>query len=317
MSLTARLDARWGRAYFAAQAAAGGAWWVGVSLSPGIRTLTLGDLPAGLVAALDVPLFVFASALAACTVRFAAEVTTAWTVLVTAALTVYATLTGLAGWGALLMIAASVCSIGALLLIRLGRIPSEWLLVGPFRMREAPTATAGTHLRRTAGQVVVFWGACLVLMPAAIAVIEQRWGLRIGFPPAATIAGVGLLLVASALGVWSAVTMARRGDGTPLPVATARLLVVSGPYRFVRNPMAVAGIAQGVAVGLICGSWLVVVYALCGSLVWNDLIRPGEEKDLESRFGAPYVTYRDQVACWVPRRPRRRSSGSAGNPLVY
>ena len=137
------------------------------------------------------------------------------------------------------------------------------------------------------------------------------------FPAAVTIGGGILLAAATALGLWSAVAMAGRGDGTPLPMATARRLVVSGPYRIVRNPMAVAGIAQGVAVGLLCGSRLVVVYALCGSLVWNDLIRPWEEKDLEARFGADYRAYRDRVSCWIPQKPRRRASGSAHEPLVY
>ncbi|GAA3947711.1 isoprenylcysteine carboxylmethyltransferase family protein [Microbacterium soli] len=317
MTLTARLNARWGRAYFAVQAAAGAFWWAGVALSPGIRFSTLGALPVGTVAVLDVPLFVIASALAACRVRFATGVAAGWTVLATAATALYATASGLAGWGAVLMIAASVCSVGALLLIHLNRIPSEWLLIGPFRAREAESAPARTHLLRTGAQIVVFWGVCLVILPAVIALLELRWGLRLSFPTAVTIVGIVLLIAASALGLWAAVAMAGRGDGTPLPIATARLLVVSGPYRLVRNPMAVAGIAQGVAVGLVCGSWLVVVYALCGSLVWNDLIRPWEEEDLVARFGSSYEAYRERVSCWIPRRPRRRPSGSARDPLVY
>jgi protein-S-isoprenylcysteine O-methyltransferase Ste14 len=78
-------------------------------------------------------------------------------------------------------------------------------------------------------------------------------------------------------------------------------LVVAGPYRWVRNPMALAGIAQGVAVGLITASWLVVIYALAGSLVWNHIVRPYEEADLEKRFGAAFLRYRMHVRCWVPR----------------
>lgn len=317
MSLTAGLDARWGRGYFAAQSAAGAAWWIGVALVPGIRHLTLGDLPAGLVAVLDVPLFVIASALAALGTAGTAWLAAGWTVFVSIAMAVYATVTGQAGWGALLMIAAAVGSIGALLLVRLGRVPSEWLIVGPFAAREAASAPARTYLLRTGGQIVVFWGVCLVVIPVVIALVESRWGLRMPFPAAVTIGGGILLAAATALGLWSAVAMAGRGDGTPLPMATARRLVLSGPYRIVRNPMAVAGIAQGVAVGLLCGSWLVVVYALCGSLVWNDLIRPWEEKDLEARFGAAYRAYRDRVSCWIPQKPRRRASGSAHEPLVY
>jgi hypothetical protein len=61
------------------------------------------------------------------------------------------------------------------------------------------------------------------------------------------------------------------------------------------------------------GSWIVVVYALLGSLVWNYVVRPHEEHDLEERFGAQYRAYRDAVRCWVPRLPAgvRGPSGRA------
>lgn len=65
--------------------------------------------------------------------------------------------------------------------------------------------------------------------------------------------------------------------------------------------MAVAGITQGAAVGLILGSWLVVAYAVLGSLLWNYAVRPLEEADLEERFGAEFISYRESVSCWIPR----------------
>lgn len=304
MTLTSHLDRRAGRVYFALQATAGALWWVGVATVSAVREATLGGLPVMLVALLDIPLFVVMSALAAFGLRWCAAAAASWTVLVTASMAIYATVTGLAGWGALTMVAASIGSLGALLLVTLDRIPSEWLLVGPFRARVASSASPRAHLRRTAAQIVVFWGGALVVVPAAIAALEMRWGLHLAMPMGVRAAGAVLLVASSALGIRSAIVMAGTGDGTPLPSATAARLVVSGPYRHIRNPMAVAGIAQGVAVGMLCGSWLVILYALCGSLVWNDLIRPWEEKDLAARFGAEYERYRERVSCWVPRRPR-------------
>ena len=110
-------------------------------------------------------------------------------------------------------------------------------------------------------------------------------------------------MAASARGVWSAVVMSTLGNGTPLPAAMPNSLVIAGPYRWVRNPMAISGIVQGVAVGLILSSWLVIVYAVAGSLLWNYAIRPHEEADLEGRFGAEFRRYRDAVRCWLPRVP--------------
>jgi protein-S-isoprenylcysteine O-methyltransferase Ste14 len=88
-----------------------------------------------------------------------------------------------------------------------------------------------------------------------------------------------------------------------LPAETARDLVMSGPYAYVRNPMAVAGVAQVVGVGLWSGSWMVVAAGLTGAMAWDLLIRPTEEADLADRFGEPYRRYARHVRCWIPRMP--------------
>ncbi|KQQ05877.1 MULTISPECIES: methyltransferase family protein [unclassified Rathayibacter] len=295
---------QWGRTYFAAQALGGAAWWIGVALVPLVRTATLGSLDPLPIAALDLPLFVGASALAAAGVRWAARLATGWTLLVTAALAVYATVTAEAGWGVLAMLAASCGSVAALCLLVLGRIPTRWIASGPFAFRVASSGRRPlVHLAATLGQIVVFWGGALVVLPVVIAVLEARWAVTVPFPPIAWPAGLALLVLASALGLWSALSMSLLGDGTPLPIAMPNRLVIAGPYRWVRNPMAVAGISQGVAVGLLLSSWLVVVYALLGSLMWNYAVRPLEEADLEARFGDSFRRYRDRVRCWIPRRP--------------
>ena len=294
------------RAYFAAQALAGAAWWASVFTVEDVRHATLGDLDPVVVAAFDLPLFVLASALAAFGLRWAACIAAPWTVLVAALMTAYATATQLAGWGAVLMIAAAACSTLAAILLLLGEVPARFVLVGPFAFREARPAASRAHLGRTIAQMLVFWGLFLVVLPMLISWGEDRWRLRLDLPSCVPLVGLVVLVAASALGVWSATSMATRGDGTPLPSATASRLVVAGPYRLVRNPMAVAGIAQAAGVGLMLGSWLVVLYALAGSLLWNWVVRPLEEADLEARFGAEFAAYRDRVACWVPRVPARR-----------
>lgn len=301
---------RLGRAYFGVQAVAGLAWWLAVFTVPFVREATLGGLDPVVVAVLDIPLFVGASAVAAFGIRGAAFVVTGWTIVVTGGLAVYATLSTEAGWGVLLMAAASVASVVALSLMVLGRVPTEWMLVGPFRFRRADaTAKPGAHLAATAVQIVVFWGLLLGAVPVAIAWLERRWGLAVAAPDWLLPFGAVVFALASALGIWSAVAMSTRGAGTPLPAATANLLVIAGPYRLVRNPMALAGITQGVAVGLMLGSWLVVVYAIAGALFWNFVVRPLEEAELETRFGDEFRRYRAAVRCWVPRRARVLTPG--------
>ncbi|MDR6866110.1 protein-S-isoprenylcysteine O-methyltransferase Ste14 [Microbacterium resistens] len=311
-TLIERATPTWGRVYFALQALAGAAWWIGVFTIPAVRTATLGTLDAPVIAALDIPLFVLGSALVGFGIRAAVWVTVPWTILVAAGMALYATLTGTAGWGALLMIAAAIGSVGAGVLVLVGRVPSEWLLVGPFRFRPAGPSRTRSLLSRTGAQILVFSGLFLVLLPAIILFLELRWGLHVSVPIGVRIAGGGLLIAAFALSMWSAASMSVQGEGTPLPSAMPRRLVIAGPYRYVRNPMAVGGIAQGIAVGMIAGSWLVVLYALGGSLLWNTLVRPLEEADLEERFGSEFRAYRDRVSCWLPRRPQssHRNAGT-------
>ncbi|MBF4606768.1 methyltransferase family protein [Curtobacterium sp. VKM Ac-1393] len=307
-----------GRLYFALQALGGAVWWIAVATVPGIRTLTLGSLDPVVVATLDVPLFVVASALAAIAAgtvgRIAAIVASVWTTVVLAGLAAWATISGEAGWGVLVMTAASVGSVLALALVLLGRVPTEWLDAGPLRFRTAdPHAARSRHVVATTLQIVVFWGLFLGVFPVLIAFAEHRWQVHPALPgPVVTtlfVTGLVVLMFASALGIASAAAMSTKGAGTPLPSASANRLVVAGPYRSVRNPMALAGITQGVAVGLVLGSWMVVVYALAGSIVWNCIVRPLEEADLEERFGDDFRRYTARVRCWVPRWPIAASVG--------
>ena len=149
----------WGRRYFAAQALAGAAWWVAVAFSPFVREATLGGLDPVVVAVLDIPLFVIASA-----------------------------------------VAAAGCSLLALSLMVRGRIPTEWIIAGPFAFRPAaPRSTALVHVVSTFAQIVVFWGFFLVVLPIVVSWLERRWAVGVEWPWSASIVGVVVLVSACAL----------------------------------------------------------------------------------------------------------------------
>lgn len=181
--------------------------------------------------------------------------------------------------------------------------------------RPARPASPGRHLVMSALQCAGLSAAFLVTAPLVVRRLEDRLGLprpsgRAG--AAARAAGSGLLLASTTLNMASAATMAVQGGGTPLPLDTARRLVIRGPYRWVRNPMAIGGIGQGIAVGLLLRSPLVVAYALAGAVLWQGAFRSSEEQDLLERFGAPYAAYREQVRCWIPRRTPVEPLGPTG-----
>lgn len=158
------------------------------------------------------------------------------------------------------------------------------------------------HALHTLLQVVAFWGCFLGLLPAAIEAGERALGWPPMACPASPWLGPLLFAGAGALGLWSAAVLVLRGGGTPLPLASARHFVVGGPYRWLRNPMALAGIVQGVAVGVWRDRASIVVYALAGAVVWHAFARPAEERDLTARFGAAFTRYRQEIPLWLPWR---------------
>jgi len=174
--------------------------------------------------------------------------------------------------------------------------PRRLIPSGP---RVARPASRGWNSLKTFCQIAIMWSLLLCVLPLGIDIVEH-WS---GSPrlPACPGFGAALFAAGSLLGLVTANALVRDGEGTPLPLDTARNLVVSGPYRYVRNPMAMFGFAQGFGVGLWLGSPAVLAYTAIGMVIWQWLARPWEEADLERRFGDRYRRYRDAVPCWIPR----------------
>ena len=167
--------------------------------------------------------------------------------------------------------------------------------------RQAREAGSGWNVAKTFLQIVIFWLTFLVIIPRGLLSMERSLGvtpLVVLISP--TIMWV-VLVMASTLGLTSGMVMAVRGAGTPLPLDAPRRLVVAGPYRFVRNPMAIAGLTQGACVALLMHSWFALALVPAGFLVWNFIVRPLEERHMESVFGDEFRSYRQRVRCWLPR----------------
>ena len=114
--------------------------------------------------------------------------------------------------------------------------------------REAAETSTNWILVKTLSQIVVVWSIILVVIPYIITIVEDKLGIqRLQFPFQKPMAVV-LFVAISSLGVWGSIVMSKVGKGTPLPLDHAKKLVILGPYAFVRNPMAVSGVGQGLIV---------------------------------------------------------------------
>jgi len=162
--------------------------------------------------------------------------------------------------------------------------------------RERARAAAGTAL------FVVFGG------PALVAVLGPwlvtRWRIRpafLGFEPFRWL-GVAFLALGFTIAMDSWIRFVVQGRGTPAPPSAPKELVVSGLYRYVRNPMYVGMLAMVVGQGLLFGSWPLFVYAGGVWAVFHLFVLMYEEPTLRRQFGQSHVAYCQSVRRWIPRR---------------
>lgn len=190
------------------------------------------------------------------------------------------------------------------------RLQGAGVLWGPFQFRSAKPATASQYCRTSLLQTAAMWMVFLVALPGGIYAVERSVGWRTRWVPGAAewIVAAIIFAIGAIIGLWAGWAMTQRGEGTPLPSACAKKLVTTGSYQFVRNPMALGGIGQGIAVGIALDSPLVVVYAVVGGFWWELLARGSEERYLSETFGEEYEAYRARVRCWIPF-PKRPSRG--------
>jgi protein-S-isoprenylcysteine O-methyltransferase Ste14 len=306
-------------AYFALQGAAVLAWWAMLWQMPATRAwFTPPGWPQSTLTAFWLPDLALAAG---------GSLAAAWLSLRGSAAAGAARwfVAGAMAYGTLFCLGASLATDGAWLSVALmvpGALASLALAavgsVAPARLyHPAAPGSAGRNMMRTLAQCAVVWSLTLAVVPFALLVVDAALGLPRMRWAGQGISAAALFIAFSALNLWAAFTFATQGQGTPLPAEAPRRLVVRGPYARIRNPMALAGLGQGLAVALGFGSWLLLAYVAAGALLWNYGLRPAEERDLLRRFGAPYADYRRQIRCWIPSlRPYPRTAEPVPSVLV-
>lgn len=131
----------------------------------------------------------------------------------------------------------------------------------------------------------------------------SRWQMRpplLGFSGFRILGGL-LIVVGLPMLLDSFARFAIQGLGTPAPVLPTRHLVVTGLYRYVRNPMYVGVSAIVFGQGLLFGDVRLFAY---GFFIWlaSHLFVVGyEEPKLRKTFGEEYLEFCGNVPRWIPR----------------
>lgn len=156
-------------------------------------------------------------------------------------------------------------------------------------------------LWRMAKAVLILPGTALIYIPLLIHWFAGRW-------PFAPMDGTGLSWVLAAILAIPALILAAKtmmlftqeGNGTPAPWDPPEKFVVSGPYRYVRNPMLTSVILIILAEAVALSSPALFGWAVIFFLLNTVYFALSEEPELEKRFGEDYRHYKENVPRWIP-----------------
>lgn len=119
------------------------------------------------------------------------------------------------------------------------------------------------------------------------------------------LAGGAFVLCGVFFAWWSIGMQLFEANGTPLPIIPTQKLLITGPFRYCRNPMtfgticAYGGIA--VAVGSLASLFTVALFA--GLLMIY--LKRIEEHELAARFGQGYIDYKAVTPFLIPKLNKR------------
>jgi protein-S-isoprenylcysteine O-methyltransferase Ste14 len=137
----------------------------------------------------------------------------------------------------------------------------------------------------------------------------SRWELRAPSFGAPFTRAIGVLLILAGVPgiVDSFKLFALEGLGTPAPIAPPEKLVVTGLYRYVRNPMYVAVIGIILGQALLFADWRLLLYAALFWLACHAFVVVYEEPTLRRTFDTTYAAFCANVPRWIPRLSPWRS----------
>ena len=116
-----------------------------------------------------------------------------------------------------------------------------------------------------------------------------------------TFLSIPLWLIGSTIVLWCFKDFTFKGHGTPLPADPPKELVITGPYRYVRNPIYVSVAFIYVGYFLWFGYWAILMFAALALIGAHFFVVLYEEPTLKRRFGDSYEEYLKRVPRWIPK----------------
>jgi len=140
-------------------------------------------------------------------------------------------------------------------------------------------------------------------IPAAIIILSSFIDELLCLPKLTSnvIIAFPLITIGLSLSAWAGYAQLRIGKGTPVPAIPTQKLVVTGPYKFCRNPIALGSVVYYLGICILIGSLSAFSLTLLFMLFSIAYLKLVEEKELEARFGEEYVEYKKRTPFLIPR----------------
>lgn len=147
-------------------------------------------------------------------------------------------------------------------------------------------------------------GSMIVLVPFLLLTLHFRLiPIQLGIYH---YAGWLLISAGAVIYIWAAFEVTSSGKGTPSPIYPPKLLVVRGPYRWMRNPMYASIFLVLLGEAIYFQELILLVYSCLIFVSFNRYILNQEEPWLMKKFGANYRLYCHAIPRWLPKIRTKR-----------
>jgi len=122
---------------------------------------------------------------------------------------------------------------------------------------------------------------------------------------------IGLFMIGAFFGIWSIVIQNTVGKGGPVQIGHIDIspktqnLVVTGPYKYTRNPMLFGACLMYFAFATYLNSITATIAVTFFMVFMLVFVKLSEEKRLLKDFGDAYQEYRKQVSMFIPWFPKK------------
>lgn len=150
------------------------------------------------------------------------------------------------------------------------------------------------HIR----DILILPGIVCIVIPDLLSPL-----LRGYIPHDRTFMAAGALIFAVGFVLWlyPVCLFYRQARGTLAPWAPTQRLVITGPYRYCRNPMISGVVFILLGEALYIGSGAILLWSIGFFCINTCYFIFAEEPSMTKRFGEEYLRYKQNVPRWFPR----------------